>query len=104
METQTTQKQPWIKWLTIGFLGSLTIVGFFTTLWIWHFTPISINKNTGTVELGGNVTIHSDGDDVDVDVKDLKVENNKVLNGKVKVHTKGDKVTVDVHDMNIRNP
>ena len=105
MERQTTQKHPWIKWLTIGFLGTLGILCLFVTILAFKFSPIlSVDEKSGLVEiLGGMVTVHAADDDVTVDVKDLKVENNQ-LNGKVKVHTKGDKVTVDVQGMNIKTP
>ncbi len=64
MEAQTTQKQPWIKWLTIGFLGTLGILCLFVTILAFKFSPIlSVDEKTGSVEiLGGMVTVHGDPD------------------------------------------
>ena len=107
MEEQGTPKQQWVKWLTIGFLGTLTIFGLFTTIWVWNFTsianftPIEIDEKAGIVKVGGNVTIRFNDDDMSIDVKDVKVKNNRLLNGKIKIRVNGDKVIADVQDMKV---
>lgn len=59
-------KSPIVKWLTIGFLGTLAIFIFSGVLLIWKFTPIiSIKEKddeTKVTILGGLISINEDSD------------------------------------------
>lgn len=54
-------KTPMVKWLTIGFLGTIGMGMFFILVVIWKFTPIiKVDDQTGRVQfLGGLIDIAS---------------------------------------------
>jgi len=71
-------KSPTIKWLTIGFLGTLGIFFLFVTILIWKFTPII--KIDGANErisiLGGLIDIDGNDGKFNVDGK-INIEGKK---------------------------
>jgi hypothetical protein len=52
-----------VKWLIIGFLGTLSILCVTVVLLVWRFTPlIGIDEKTGRVQLlGGLIDLNGDG-------------------------------------------
>lgn len=64
-------KSPMLKWLTIGFLGTLTIVVAAGIFVIFYFTPlIQVDESQGSVKiLGGLISIDGEpgNDSIDID-------------------------------------
>ncbi|MBP9709196.1 MAG: hypothetical protein KBD78_16295 [Oligoflexales bacterium] len=57
-------RHPIVKWLTIGFLGTLTIFFAFIAFIVWSFSPLlKVDETTGRVSImGGMGLIDIDGD------------------------------------------
>jgi len=50
-------RTPIVKWLTIGFLGTMALTFLFSLLVIWKFSPIISVNDSGVRILGGAITI-----------------------------------------------
>ena len=91
LKPQKAPKHPIVKWLIIGFLGTLSICVFFVLIIIWKFTPIikvdeekgrviilggliDVNEKAGHVKVG-SISVNDDSEDeqisgsVDIDIK-----------------------------------
>lgn len=67
-------KSPIVKWLTIGFLGTLGSLLLFCVLLIWLLTPIiKVDDQTDSVQILGGL-IHVSGTTSKDFLKDLKIE------------------------------
>lgn len=62
-----------MKWLTIGFLGTLGLICFTITMIIWRFTPlISVDEKGDHVKLlGGMIDVNGKGGKFQIDGKDF---------------------------------
>lgn len=67
---------PIVKWLVIGFLGTLMIVILSGSLLVWKLNPsFNFDGKTGNIEmLHGAVQIHYGASDDDISVKYLSVD------------------------------
>jgi len=107
LKPQKAPKHPIVKWLTIGFLGTLSICVVFILIIIWKFTPIikvddesgrviilggliDVNEKAGHIKVG-SLNINEDSSSgqmsgsMDIDIK--KTPNIEVLfqNGKIEL-------------------
>lgn len=73
-------KTPMVKWLTIGFLGTLSILVAFLTLILWKFTPIiSVdNENDHVVILGGLIDINGQSGKMRVGARSRKFDHSNL--------------------------
>ena len=69
LKLRKAPKAPIVKWLTIGFLGTLGIVSFTMMVLLWKFTPlISVDEKNERVKiLGGLIDVDSDGEHIRID-------------------------------------
>lgn len=104
-------KSPMVKWLTIGFLGTVAMLVFLVIVICWSFTPlIHIDGAKGEFELLGGLISINDDDDGDghisfggdiigersIDMATLKSVEIKFSNGKFEVrHTDQPKISWD---------
>jgi len=72
LEPKKPPKHPVVKWIIIGFLGTvfLILLAFFTLL--WTVTPVIKVSDTGVKVLGGLINVE-DGDKTDKDINDKDV-------------------------------
>lgn len=78
LKPQRPPKHPVLKWVTIGFLGTVTLIMTFSLILLWKFTPlisvddtndrvmilgglIDVNGNKGSVKVGP-MSIHDDSE------------------------------------------
>lgn len=53
------KKTPFIKWLTIGFLGTFAILALTFVILLWKFTPLVSIDDSGLSLLGGAISLNS---------------------------------------------
>ncbi|MBF0315563.1 MAG: DUF1700 domain-containing protein [Oligoflexia bacterium] len=60
LKPQKAPKHPIVKWLTIGFLGTLSIITIFILIILWKFTPlVKVDETSGrTIILGGLIDVN----------------------------------------------
>jgi hypothetical protein len=69
---------PILKWLTIGFLGTITLIVLSFFLVLWKFTPIvKVDEKNGHVQILGGL--------IDINDSDEKLNNAKELSGDIKI-------------------
>lgn len=58
---QIPNRQPFFKWMVIGFLGTLGIITLFVLIMVWSFSPlIQVDERSGRVKiLGGMIDVSS---------------------------------------------
>lgn len=68
LEPQRPPRHPIVKWLTIGFLGTFTIIAAATVTLLWSFTPlIKVDEEKGRVQiLGGLIDVNEDNSSVNI--------------------------------------
>ncbi|MBN1115191.1 MAG: DUF1700 domain-containing protein [Oligoflexia bacterium] len=81
LKLQKPPKHPVIKWLVLGFLGTVSIVMLFVVILIWKFTPIfKVDGNTGKVTIMGGL--------IDIDntfnFKEVKFSDSRKIKKKIK--------------------
>jgi hypothetical protein len=82
-------RHPIIKWLVVGFLGTLGLIIAFIIFILWYFLPIySVNKQTGEIAiLGGAIKVHDESITI-YDFEDFanRVKNNGILSGSATIN------------------
>lgn len=76
LELQKPPRHPLMKWLIIGFLGTLGIIAVFVAIIIWRFTPlVHVDEEKGQVKImGGMINVNGNSETL----KNLKI--NKGVN------------------------
>lgn len=74
LKPQKPPRHPTIKWLTIGFLGTLSLIGLFILILIWKLTPVmKVDEKTGHVQiLGGLIDVTESSHDGESQIRDSK--------------------------------
>ncbi|MEK6705436.1 MAG: DUF1700 domain-containing protein [Bdellovibrionota bacterium] len=69
LKPQKPPKHPILKWVTVGFLGTVGLVMVFVLILLWKFTPIIIRvdeQNDRVIILGGLIDVNGSADSVKV--------------------------------------